>query len=63
MMTFDGDHRWVFPVVANSCEYATLSEYFGGLKEKAIEVLTDMGDIESEHEMGKYRNKNKNVKI
>ena len=45
MMTFSGNHHWVFPLVPTSSAYAKLNGYFGKLRSSKIEVLQAQGDF------------------
>ena len=43
MMTFNGKHRWVFPLVPTDCACAELNDYFGKFRGAEIEVLKSTG--------------------
>ena len=44
-MAFNGENRWVFPLVPTSSAYAKLNEYFGKLQDSEIEVLKSQWDF------------------
>ena len=44
-MTFNEEHRWVFPLVPTACDYAKLDEYFGKLRNAKIAALQAHGDF------------------
>ena len=45
MMTFNENHRWVFPLAPTACAYEKLDEYFGKFRKAEIEVLQTQGDF------------------
>ena len=45
MMTYNGKHHWVFPLVPTACAYAKLNGYFWEIKQGQIEVLQAQGDF------------------
>ena len=55
MMTSNGKHRWVFPLVPTDCAYAKLDEYFGKLRKAAIGDLQTQGDFRRHLEAGESR--------
>ena len=45
MMTYNGKHHWVFPLLPTDCAYAALGEYFGKLQKSQISALQAHGDF------------------
>ena len=72
-MTYNNNHRLVFRLVPNACDFAESDDHFGEFKEKATEVLTVKEDYGNEQEarqvvkskqnhfMGKLRKFNETV--
>ena len=53
IMTYNGKHRWAFPLVLTACAYNKLGDYFRGIKKEQIEVLHVQGDFEDRLEVRK----------
>ena len=45
MMTFNGNHHWVWPLVPTSRAYSKLREYFAKLQNSKIEVLQAQANL------------------
>ena len=43
MVTFNDNHRWVFPLAPTACDYAKLDGYFGKLRNAEISALQMQG--------------------
>ena len=45
MMTYNGQHRWVFPLVPTACDYAKQDDYFGKFQKSQISALQAQGNF------------------
>ena len=45
MMTFNDEHRWVFPLSPTACDYEELDGYFWGMPKSQLEAMQAQGDF------------------
>ena len=45
MMTYNGKHHWVFPLIPTACAFAKRGGYFWEMEKAQIEVFQAQGDF------------------